>query len=122
MSKNVTFCFDFGSPYSYLAYNNLKVIKKYNSYAYTCIIKHKNISNNSATQIFTKKGPIAFLPVSKNETSIVYSFNDIKLRKTENIKALIQKYNFKYESGAARYNNNDINLIKLIKKYNLTPV
>ena len=27
MSKNVTFCFDFGSPYSYLAYNNLKVIK-----------------------------------------------------------------------------------------------
>ena len=27
MTKNVTFCFDFGSPYSYLAYNNLKVIK-----------------------------------------------------------------------------------------------
>ena len=27
MSKNVTFCFDFGSPYSYLAYSNLKVIK-----------------------------------------------------------------------------------------------
>ena len=27
MSRNVTFCFDFGSPYSYLAYNNLKVIK-----------------------------------------------------------------------------------------------
>ena len=26
MSKNVTFC-DFGSPYSYLAYSNLRVIK-----------------------------------------------------------------------------------------------
>ena len=32
------------------------------------------------------------------------------------------KYNFKYESGAARYNNNHVNLIKLIKKYNLTPI
>ena len=27
MTKRVTFCFDFGSPYSYLAYNNLKVIR-----------------------------------------------------------------------------------------------
>ena len=27
MTKHVTFCFDFGSPYSYLAYNNLKVIR-----------------------------------------------------------------------------------------------
>ena len=28
MTKTVTFCFDFGSPYSYLAYNNLSVIKE----------------------------------------------------------------------------------------------
>ena len=28
MTKNVTFCFDFGSPYSYLAYNNLNSIKE----------------------------------------------------------------------------------------------
>ena len=27
MSKNVTFCFDFGSPYSYLAYNNLGALR-----------------------------------------------------------------------------------------------
>ena len=27
MSKNVTFCFDFGSPYSYLAYNNLSALR-----------------------------------------------------------------------------------------------
>jgi len=27
MTKNVTFCFDFGSPYSYLAYNNLDSIR-----------------------------------------------------------------------------------------------
>jgi len=28
MAKNVTFCFDFGSPYSYLAYNNLNSIRE----------------------------------------------------------------------------------------------
>ena len=28
MTKNVTFCFDFGSPYSYLAYNNLDSIRE----------------------------------------------------------------------------------------------
>ena len=28
MTKTVTFCFDFGSPYSYLAYNYLSVIKE----------------------------------------------------------------------------------------------
>tara|TARA_Y100001949_G_scaffold98464_1_gene82922 strand:- start:2703 stop:3311 length:609 start_codon:yes stop_codon:yes gene_type:complete len=28
MTKNVTFCFDFGSPYSYLAYNNLNSIRE----------------------------------------------------------------------------------------------
>ena len=28
MIKNVTFCFDFGSPYSYLAYNNLNSIRE----------------------------------------------------------------------------------------------
>ncbi len=27
MTKHVTFCFDFGSPYSYLAYNNLQVVR-----------------------------------------------------------------------------------------------
>ena len=29
-------------------------------------------------QIFTKNGPLAFLPISKNETSIVYSVHDFK--------------------------------------------
>ena len=28
MTKNVTFCFDFGSPYSYLAYSNLNSIRE----------------------------------------------------------------------------------------------
>ena len=50
-----------------------KIIKDYSSFAYTCIIKHKKIENNKAIQIFTKIGPIAFLPISNSETSIVFS-------------------------------------------------
>ena len=74
---------------------NKKIIKKYNSYAYTTIIKHKNISNDIATQIFTKYGPIAFLPISNSETSIVYSIHNSQNK--FNINDLIRKYNFQYE-------------------------
>ena len=74
-----------------------KIEKKYKSIAYTTIIKHEKIFNNVATQIFTKKGPIAFLPISDYETSIVYSLNKSKLTKNDNILDLIHKYNFKYK-------------------------
>jgi len=70
---------------------NLK--KKYDSFAYTTILKHKKIKNNTASQIFTKNGPLAFLPLSELETSIVYS---IKGKKNINLKELIEKYNTKY--------------------------
>jgi len=51
-----------------------KLNKNYNSYGHITIIKHnKLISNDTAVQIFTKNGPIAFLPISQTETSIVYS-------------------------------------------------
>ncbi len=76
-------------------YFNKKIIKKYNSIAHTTILKHESISNRSAIQIFTKSGPIAFLPISKNETSVVYSLNNLKFNK--NIEDLIRKYNFKYK-------------------------
>ena len=77
-------------------YFNKKIIKKYNSFAYTTIIQHKKIINNIAIQIFTKKGPIAFLPLSNTQTSIVYSINDQFKKNKENIIDLIDKYNFKY--------------------------
>ena len=67
--------------------------KKYDSFAYTTILKHKKIRNNTASQIFTKNGPLAFLPLSEIETSIVYS---IKGKKNINLKELIKKYNPKY--------------------------
>ncbi len=67
--------------------------KKYDSLAYTTILKHRKIQNNTASQIFTKNGPLAFLPLSEIETSIVYS---IKGKKNINLKELIKKYNTKY--------------------------
>ncbi len=85
------------SSYITKKYFNKKIIKTYNSSAYTTIIKHKKILNDVATQIFTKKGPLAFLPISPTETSIVYSIHNLKKIQKEDIKNLIQKYNFKYK-------------------------
>ena len=75
-----------------------KISKNYYNLAYTAILKHKKIANNTATQIFTKQGPIAFLPISNTETSVVYSI-DIKNKKFDNsdIINLINKYNPKYK-------------------------
>ena len=73
----------------------IKNIKNYNSKAYITIIRHKKINNNfTASQIFTKIGPIAFLPLSPTETSVVYS---IKGEKKINLESLIKKHNIKYE-------------------------
>ena len=71
-----------------------KISKNYNSIAYTAIIKHKKIENNSAMQNFTNLGPIAFLPISKEETSVVFSVNG---KRNIDLKALIKKYNKRYQ-------------------------
>tara|TARA_B100001057_G_scaffold30086_1_gene27414 strand:+ start:4629 stop:5702 length:1074 start_codon:yes stop_codon:yes gene_type:complete len=72
-----------------------KINKNYRSNAYTAIISHKKMStNNIATQIFTKRGPIAFLPISEDQTSIVYSVRD---GKNFEFKKIIERYNTKYE-------------------------
>ena len=72
-----------------------KFKKDYKSFAHTTVLKHKKLLNNSvASQIFTKKGPIAFLPISNSETSVVYSAVGSK---NIDFKKIIQKYNYKYE-------------------------
>ena len=77
---------------------NNKIIKNYNSYAYTIIIKHKKIKNKKAVQIFTKLGPLAFLPISNSETSVVFSIINKKIILSENeIQNLIIKYNNNYK-------------------------
>jgi len=74
---------------------NKRIGKNYNSFAYITVIKHKKLDpNNVATQIFTKIGPIAFLPISLTETSVVYS---IKKKQKINLEGLIKKYNTKYK-------------------------
>ena len=76
-------------------YFTKKIINKYNSVAYTTTIKHEKIDNRIATQIFTKWGPLAFLPISHFETSIVYSVNE-PTQKEIDVEGLIKKYNLKY--------------------------
>ena len=99
-------------------YFNKKIEKKYNSLAYTTILEHENIINNTAIQIFTKFGPLAFLPISNNETSIVYSVNKTSLKKKININDLIYKYNFKYKiKKIQKINNVDLKSIILRSYY-----
>ncbi len=70
-----------------------KIEKNYYSLAYTTTITHSKIINNTAFQNFTKNGPLAFLPISESETSVVYSFRSLKRKKTYEMNNLIKKYN-----------------------------
>jgi hypothetical protein len=67
-----------------------RITKNYDNYAYTTIIKHSKTINNKAIQIFTSRGPLAFLPISKTETSVVYS---VKGNQKIDFKDLIRFYN-----------------------------
>ena len=77
---------DFNHPITKKFFYN-KLSKDYNSYGYTTVVDHKKLKfNNVATQIFTKNGPLAFLPISENKTSIVYSLRgngDMNKKKLE---------------------------------------
>jgi len=74
-----------------------KVEKNYESSAFTCIFDHDKINNNTAFQIFTIYGPLAFLPLSNNKTSVVFSFAGKENIKEEYIISLIKKYNLHYK-------------------------
>ena len=88
-------------------YFTKKISKNYYNLAYTTILNHIKIKNNTATQIFTKQGPIAFLPISNVKTSVVYSI-DIKNKKfnDSDVVNLIKKNNPKYKiTKIAKLNN-----------------
>ena len=91
-----------------------KIIKNYESTAYATIINHSKINNKKAVQIFTKYGPFAFLPISKSQTSIVFSIknksidNHINVPEIE-LKKLILKNNKEYK----------INFISRFENFNL---
>ena len=78
-------------------YFSKKIEKDYEGIAYTTILKHKKILNNKAVQIFTKLGPIAYLPLSNYETSVVYSLNKKKNFGDAEIKKLIKNFNRNYK-------------------------
>ncbi len=72
--------------------------KDYNSLAFTTLINHYKCDNNTANQIFTKYGPLAFLPCANNKTSIVFSvFDRNNIILDYQIKELILNYNKKYK-------------------------
>ena len=53
--------------------------------------------NYKATQVFTKYGPLAFLPLSRDKTSIVYSVQKKFRLNLDQIKNEILKYSKKYD-------------------------
>ncbi len=86
-----------------------KIEKNYKSFAHTAIINHKRTENKIAVQIFTKNGPLAFLPLSNNQTSIVFSNNSlISIDKTKLLE-IIHKYSHKYK----------INKISEVESFNI---
>ena len=100
-------------------YFSKKLEKDYFNIAYTAIIKHEKIDNNIALQIFSEFGPIAFLPISQTETSVVCSL-DVKNRKFNNAEVIdiINKNNQKYQiKKIFALNNFKLNLSNLRNYY-----
>jgi 2-octaprenyl-6-methoxyphenol hydroxylase len=71
------------------------VDKSYNEDAYVFNLLHEKISNNSARQFFLKDGPLAFLPVSSAETTVIWSIknNSINKKYVSNKKYLSKFFN-----------------------------
>ena len=71
------------------------VDKSYNEDAYVFNLFHEKILNNSARQFFLKDGPLAFLPVSSTETSVIWSIknNSINKKYVSNKKYLLKFFN-----------------------------
>ncbi len=84
-------------------FQNIK--KDYKSTSYITVIDHQKLKNNTSVQIFTKRGPLAYLPISNSKTSLVYSVADkSEINETE-FKELVKKYNKFYK--IKKFNNID---------------
>ena len=60
------------------------------------IIRHNSTKNIIARQFFLKDGPLAFLPISNTETSIVWSIKNSVFKNIENKKYFFEKKFTKY--------------------------
>ena len=72
-----------------------KIKKKYYTNSLTSIIRHKKIINDVASQFFTEKGPIAFLPLSPDKTAVVWSIKNKFLYKDKKKNEFFFKKNIK---------------------------
>jgi len=63
----------------------------YNETSITLIIKHNPTKNNIARQFFLKEGPFAFLPISNDKTSIVWSIKEKILKDKKNKEIFLKK-------------------------------
>ena len=92
------------------------VDKSYNEDAYVFNLFHEKISNNSARQFFLKDGPLAFLPVSSAETSVIWSIknNSINKKYVSN-----KKYLSKFINNHFKELFKEIISISEINKFNL---
>ena len=86
-----------------------KIKKNYRSRAYTFLINHRRKDNDTAIQVFTKLGPLAFLPLSNTKTSIVFSCKGGEID-NEKIITIFKKYNSFYS----------LTKISEVEKYNLS--
>ena len=94
-----------------------KVIDKpYKEKAYVFNLFHKKIDNKSAMQFFLKDGPLAFLPVSNSETSVIWSIknNSVNEKIVNNKKDLLKFFNIHFKELFK-----EIILISKLQKYNL---
>ena len=94
-----------------------KVIDKaYNESAHVFNLFHKKIENKSARQFFLKDGPLAFLPVSNSETSVILSIknNSVNEKIVNNKKDLLKFFNVHFKELFK-----EISSISKIEKYNL---
>ena len=91
-------------------YFHKKIIKNYHSTAYATIINHNKIENKTAMQIFTQYGPLAFLPISKNQTSIVYSIKNQSIK--NNLKLAQKEFEQLIFLNNKKYKINSINKIE----------
>ena len=87
----------------------------YGETSLTTIIKHNASSNNIARQIFLEDEIIALLPISKNQTSIVWSAKKSLLNENKNINLLFKDKIITYTK---EYFNN-IKVNKKVEKRNL---
>jgi 2-octaprenyl-6-methoxyphenol hydroxylase len=90
--------------------------KPYKEKAYVFNLFHKKIDNKLARQFFLKDGPLAFLPVSNSETSVIWSIknNSVNEKIVNKKKDLLKFFNIHFKELFK-----EIILISKLQKYNL---